>query len=107
MVRAAVKNFEKMGLQPTISRDPVLSLFNRGHGKRNAYVKAVNKQYEYDHKDDKAYYFDKAFVERRLEVLRSSFESRKELAGVHAGPAVIEIFGEEPFEPVSKPESTL
>lgn len=50
MVRAAVKNFEKMGLQPTISRDPVLSLFNRGHGKRNAYVKAVNKQYEYDHK---------------------------------------------------------
>ena len=105
MVRAAVKNFEKMGLQPTISRDPVLSLFNRGHGKRNAYVKAVNKQYEYDHKDDKAYYFDKAFVERRLEVLRSSFESRKELAGVHAGPAVIEIFGEEPFEPVSKPEN--
>lgn len=105
MVRAAVKNFEKMGLQPTISRDPVLSLFNRGHGKRNAYVKAVNKQYEYDHKDDKAYYFDKAFVERRLEVLRSSFESRKELAGIHAGPAVIEIFGEEPFEPVSKPEN--
>ena len=105
MVRAAVTNFEKMGLQPTISRDPVLSLFNRGHGKRNAYVKAVNKQYEYDHKDDKAYYFDKAFVERRLEVLRSSFESRKELAGVHAGPAVIEIFGEEPFEPVSKPEN--
>lgn len=105
MVRAAVKNFEKMGLQPTISRDPVLSLFNRGHGKRNAYVKAVNKQYEYDHKDDKAYYFDKAFVERRLEVLRSSFESRKELAGVHAGPAVIEIFGEEPFEPVSKLEN--
>ena len=83
----------------------MLSLFNRGHGKRNAYVKAVNKQYEYDHKDDKAYYFDKAFVERRLEVLRSSFESRKELAGVHAGPAVIEIFGEEPFEPVSKPEN--
>ncbi|MGN0290336.1 MAG: aminopeptidase [Lachnospiraceae bacterium] len=105
MVRAAIKNFEKLGLKPTISRDTTLSLFNRGHGKRNAYTKAVNKQYEFDHKDDKAYYFDKAFVERRLEVLRNSFEQRKELAAVHAGPAVIEIFGEKPFEPVSKKEN--
>lgn len=105
MVRAAVKNFEKMGLKPTISRDAALSLFNRGHGKRNAYTKAVNKQYEYDHKDDRAYYLDKAFIERRLEVLRNSFEKRKEQAGVHAGPAVIEIFGEKPFEPVNKKEN--
>lgn len=102
MVRAAIRNFEKMGLKPTISRDPVSSLFNRGNGKRNAYTPAVNKQYEYDHKDDKAYYLDKAFVERRLEVLRNSFEKQKELAYVHAGPAVIEVFGEKPFEPKNK-----
>lgn len=105
MVRAAIQNFEKMGLKPTIARDASLSLFNRGHGKRNAYTKAVNKQYEYDHKDDKAYYLDKAFVERRLEVLRNSFEKKKELAAVHAGPAVIEIFGEKPFEPINKKEN--
>lgn len=105
VVRTAIKNFEKMGLKPTIARDSNLSLFNRGHGKRNAYTKAVNKQYEYDHKDDKAYYLDKAFVERRLEVLRNSFEKKKELAAVHAGPAVIEIFGEKPFEPVNKKEN--
>ncbi|MCI8327898.1 MAG: aminopeptidase [Lachnospiraceae bacterium] len=105
MVRVAIKNFEKMGLRPTIARDPSLSLFNRGHGKGNVYTKAVNKQYEYDHKDDKAYYLDKAFVERRLEVLRNSFEKRKELAAVHAGPAVIEIFGEKPFEPENKKEN--
>lgn len=105
MVRAAIRNFEKMGLKPTIARDSTLSLFNRGHGKRNAYTKAVNKQYEYDHKDDKAYYLDKAFVERRLEVLRNSFEKKKELSAVHAGPAVIEIFGEKPFEPVNKKEN--
>lgn len=102
MVRAAIRNFEKLGLKPTISRDPVSSLFNRGNGKRNAYTPAVNKQYEYDHKDDKAHYLDKAFVERRLEVLRNSFEKQKELAYVHAGPAVIEVFGEKPFEPKNK-----
>ena len=102
MVRAAIKNFEKMGLKPTISRDATLSLFNKGRGKRNAYTPSVNKQYEYDHREDRAYYFDKAFVERRLEVLRNAFESRKQMAAVHAGPAVIEIFGEEPFEPHNK-----
>lgn len=102
VVRAAIKNFEKMGLKATISRDPVSSFFNRGNGKRNAYTPAVNKQYEYDHKDDKAYYLDKGLVERRLEVLRTSFEKLKELAYVHAGPAVIEVFGEKPFEPKNK-----
>lgn len=102
VVRAAIKNFEKMGLKATISRDPVSSFFNRGNGKRNAYTPAVNKQYEYDHKDDKAYYLDKGLVERRLEVLRTSFEKQKELAYVHAGPAVIEVFGEKPFEPKNK-----
>lgn len=102
VVRAAIKNFEKMGLKATISRDPVSSFFNRGNGKRNAYTPAVNKQYEYDHKDDKAYYLDKGLVERRLEVLRTSFEQQKELAYVHAGPAVIEVFGEKPFEPKNK-----
>lgn len=102
VVRASVQNFEKMGLKVTISREPVSSFFNRGNGKRNAYTPAVNKQYEYDHKDDKAYYLDKGLVERRLEVLRTSFEKQKELAYVHAGPAVIEVFGEKPFEPKNK-----
>ena len=105
MVRAAVKNFEKMGLQPTISRDPVLSLFNRGHGKRNAYVTAVNKQYEYDHKDDLALFLDRKLMNRKLEVLKQAYEENKDKASRHAGPAVIETFGEIPFAPVSKPEA--
>jgi len=105
MVRAAIKNFQKMGLKPTISRDPVSSFFNRGNGKRNANTPAVNKKYEYDHKNDKAYYLDKAFVERRLEVLRTSFETHKEEANVHAGPAVIMTFGEKSFEPQNKKEN--
>ena len=65
----------------------------------------MNRQFDYDHKDDKAFYFDKSFVERRLEVVRDTYEKHKELAAVFGGPAVVEVFGEEPFSPVNKPEN--
>ena len=105
MVRAAIKNFEKMGLRPVIYRDSINSMGNRGNGKKGCSVKSVNRQFEYDHKSDRAYYLDKAFVERRLEVLRTSYEKYKDLAAVYAGPAVIETFGEEPFSPENKAAS--
>ena len=34
MVRAAIKNFEKMGLRPVIYRDSINSMGNRGNGKK-------------------------------------------------------------------------
>ena len=89
MVRAAVRNFEKMGLKVTML----------------AVGTPANKQYDYDHREDRAYYIDKAYVERGLEVQRTYFEEHKVLAAGMAGPAVIEVFGEEPFFPVSKPEA--
>lgn len=105
MVRAAVRNFEKMGLRPIIYRDSINSMGNRGNGKKGCFVKSVNRQFEYDHKSDRAFYLDKAFVERRLEVLRTSYEKYKDLAALYAGPAVIETFGEPPFQPKNKPEA--
>lgn len=86
MVRAAIGNFKKMGLDVTmrVTGTP------------------ANKQYSYDHKDDKALYFDKAYVERRLEVMKTTFEDLKKEANGHAGPAVIETFGDVPFSPESK-----
>ncbi len=86
MVRAAIENFAKMGLEVTMC----------------ASTTPVNKQYSYDHKDDKALYYDKAYVERRLEVIRTTFENLKKEANGHAGPAVIETFGDIPFSPETK-----
>ncbi len=105
MVRAAIKNFEKMGLRPVIYRDSINSMGGRGNGRKGCTVKSVNRQFDYDHKSDRAFYLDKAFVERRLEVLRTSYEKYKELAAVYAGPAVIETFGEAPFSPENKAAS--
>lgn len=104
MIRAAIQNFEKMGLKPTISKDILSSFFGRAI-KRGAYSTSVNKQYDFDHREDRAYYFNKMFVERRLEVLRTAFEQNKKLASLHGGPAVLEVFGEEPFAPVNKEEA--
>ena len=88
MVRAAVKNLEKLNLKVTM----------------RAYSTAANKQYDYDHKEDKALYYDKAYVERRLEVMKTTFEELKKEANGQAGPAVIEVFGEAPFSPETKKE---
>ena len=104
MIRAAIQNFQKLGLEPTISKDILSSFFGRGI-KRGSYSTSVNKQYDFDHREDRAYYFNKMFVERRLEVLRTAFEQNKKLASQHGGPAVLEVFGEEPFAPVSKEEA--
>ena len=102
VVRAAIKNFEKLGLRPTIYRNPITSFGGR---KRGCYTKSVNPQFEFDHKADSSYYLDKAFVERRLESMKAAFEIYKKQAKRHAGPAVMEIFGEEPFTPELKPEA--
>ena len=105
VVRRAFENFEKMGLSPVVYRDAVSSMGSRGHGKRGCYSVSANRQFDFDHRNDNAYYLDKAFVERRLEVLRDAYETHKELAAVFGGPAVQEIFGEAPFAPAGKTEA--
>ncbi len=100
VIREAVSNFEKMGLKPVIFRKSVDAI-----GSLAGYEGAQpNKQYLYDHKEDKALFLDRAYMERRLGVLRAAYEKQKALAAKMAGPAVMEIFGEQPFAPVSKPE---
>ena len=105
MIRIAIENFRKMGLKPTIYRAGVSVLTKRQHLKIGYYGGIANKQYEYDHKDDQALILDRQFMERKLEVMRTTYEQYKDLARRHAGPACMETFGEEPFTPVSKSEA--
>lgn len=104
VVKKAIENFEKMGLSPVIYRSGVSMLTKRQHLKIGYYGAIANKQYEYDHRDDQALFLDKKFVERKLEVMQTTYERCKDLASVFAGPACIEMFGEEPFVPEVKEE---
>ena len=105
MVKAAIVQFEKMGLEPIIYRSPVARI-NKRLTLRPGYVTtSPNKQYDYDHRMDEAIFLNKAFVEKKISITRNAYENRKQLAKEYAGPAVIEVFGEKPFEPINIKES--
>ncbi|MDE6981837.1 MAG: leucyl aminopeptidase, partial [Lachnospiraceae bacterium] len=99
VMRKAIANFEKLGLKSTVYRNPVSSFARGLRGQRGCYGISVNRQYDFDHKADKRFYLDKAYVERQLESMKAAYEKYKKQAKGHAGPAVTEIFGEVPFEP--------
>ena len=107
VVKAATTNFNKMGLKPVIYRAGSLSLTGNGVNKVGFTGATANKQYDYDHKEDVAVYLDKEFVNRKADVIKNAYEGMKELAAGFAGPAVIEVFGEEPFEPKAKKECII
>ena len=102
------KNLSKkatVNIRYTLGFERVSVLTKRQHLKIGYYGGIANKQYEYDHKDDQALILDRQFMERKLEVMRTTYEQYKDLARRHAGPACMETFGEEPFTPVSKSEA--
>lgn len=104
VVRAAIANFAKMGLRPTIFRCEN-NIFSKAVVRKKGFFGAdANKQFLYDHKDDIALFLDKKLVNRKLEVLKLAYETVKDKAAVYAGPALIEVFGEPPFAPESKDE---
>ncbi|NLG02943.1 MAG: aminopeptidase [Clostridia bacterium] len=105
VVRAAISKFAQMGLKPVIYRAAVHSINKRGQLKIGYYGAIANKQYEFDHKEDEALYLDRDFVNRKLGVLKVAYEEHKKWANLHAGPAVMEVFGENPFHPEVKKEA--
>lgn len=105
IVRAAVRNFEQMGLRPIVYRASGSIFHKKGVNKIGYFGADANRQFAYDHKDDIALFLDKKLVNRKLEVLRAAYEEVKEKAAKYAGPAVIEVFGEKPFAPTAKKEA--
>ena len=105
MVLKAIDNLDKLGLKPIVRRTPMGILQGGGLFKLGAIGGNPNKQYDFDHKDDKALIWDKGLMQRKLEVFKTTFEHFKDDAYLYAGPAVIETFGEKPFEPVNKTEA--
>ena len=105
VVRKAIENFAKMGLRPSIYRAAVNVVTKKQQHKIGYCGGNPNKQYDYDHRDDQALFLDKKFIERKLDVMKNAYEQYKEWAAGFAGPAVMEVFGEEPFSPVQKSEA--
>jgi len=86
MARRAKEQFESMGLEAVISSPCVVST-------------KANRQYSFDHRFMETFFLDKALVERKEDTIKNAMESLKDKLCLMAGPAVIETFGETPYEP--------
>ena len=105
MVYYAVHNFRSLGLEPVIFRAAYNAVNKLQHLKIGYHSTSPNKQYDYDHRFDTGLFLDKAFRQRKLESLKAAYELYKDEAAVYAGPALIQVFGEEPFAPEDKREA--
>ena len=102
VIRAALKRFEAMGVKPAIYRRAVSSLNKRQNLHVGYYSLGPNPQFEYDHRFDDSFYLDPAFVTRKLEVMEAAYKEFREFCPVHGGPILVEGFGEERMELISK-----
>lgn len=102
VIKKAIEYFAEMGLKPVIYRTGADIFTRKAAGKIGYYGAVANPQYDYDHREDMACFFDGHMVTRRLECLTAAYEEYKDAAGKHAGPACMEVFGEDIFEPVPK-----
>ena len=105
MVRAAIIQFREMGLEPVIYRHATHAVNKRGTARIGFTGGNPNPQFDYDHRQDQALFMDSDFVQRKLRSMQNAYETYKNQAAVHGGPACIETFGEEPFSPVTTPEA--
>ena len=91
MMAIAIKKFEEHGVR-VVARQGA-------RGRKNL------QQYEYDHRQDKALYLDKAYINRELENTKVLFEEYKQVLSEYIGPAIVQTFGEPDFLPVNKKEA--
>lgn len=105
VIRSAIHKFDELGLSPVIYR-AALNTLNKNQNLRIGFCSTrANPQYDYDHRFDDAIYLDKRMVDRKLNCMETAYREYAREAAGHAGPAVFSVFGEEPFQPVSKPEA--
>ena len=102
IVKSAVKKFKAMGLDSILNRYAVNRICRRGVIKQGYEATSVNDQFEYDHRMDESVYLDGRFADRRINASEAAYEQLKEYSSQFAGPAVMETFGEELFDPEAK-----
>ena len=90
MVYKAYQSFEKHGLKCVFRLD-------------QPYY--TNRQYAYDHRYDYALYFNEEYIKVNYNNTEKACIKYKDILEKFAGPAAIETFGEEKFEPINKKEA--
>ncbi|MFO7895661.1 MAG: aminopeptidase [Candidatus Cloacimonadales bacterium] len=87
IVRQLMQKFAARGLQAIVN---------------NPFSTAANRQYQYDHRFDKALYFDEEYTQKYLQIEEEVSAELQELLAAHFGPVYFDKFGETPFSPQQK-----
>jgi aminopeptidase len=101
IVRSAILQFRENGLDSILYRSAIHLQDKSAHGRIGWYGAIPNRQYEFDHANDRALWLDEHYVTLALSAKRLAYENEKEAAAVHGGPACMDVFGEVPFTPAA------
>ena len=99
VVKEAISQFRSMGLESVIYRAGYDIFSRTGIFKPGYYGGLANPQFDEDHKEDMALVLNGQLVTRRIEGIKAAYEELKNEAAEWAGPACMEIFGEDSFVP--------
>lgn len=99
VIKKSIVYFEEMGLKPVIYRASGDIFRKRGVIKIGYTAGSVNRQAEYDHREDLALFLDGHLITRKLECAKAAYEEYKKEIRDFAGPASMETFGEADFVP--------
>jgi len=97
VAKHAIRQFKEMGLESVIYRAGYDIFSRSGIFKAGYYGGLANPQFDEDHKEDMSLILDGQLVTRRIEGIKAAYEELKKEADEWAGPACMEIFGEDPF----------
>ncbi|MDF1617063.1 aminopeptidase [Petrocella sp. FN5] len=93
IIKKASDNFKKLGLKPIVQYEL------KGAQRPRLCNTKPNEQMEYDHRFSNAIYMDGVYLDAIYKIKKDIFEKYKEKARVYAGLALMEVFGNLPFEP--------
>ena len=93
IIKKACDNFEALGLKPIVHYEL------KGAQRPRLCNTKPNDQMEYDHRFSNAIYIDAVYLDAIYTIKKEIFEKYKEEARVYAGLALMEVFGNLPFEP--------
>ena len=99
VAKDAIKQFRQMGLESVIYRAGYDIFTRTGIFKPGYYGGLANPQFDEDHKEDMSLVLNGQLVTRRIEGIKAAYEELKKEAEKWAGPACMEIFGEDSFVP--------
>lgn len=92
VVRRVIEKMRAIGICPTACRYPYSVLTRESEDRIGYYGVAANLEYKRDHNLDQGLFLDKKIVERKIGVIKNTYEKQKALVDRFAGTFVIDAF---------------